>query len=102
MVNYWIDLQAPEKRFHVTKPKVSRPIASIQVLETDIWLTRRVGANRVLSIAWQRDNVGKHKGGLDADVLVTGSIIHVYYLDEPIKTALQDNKKEVRKKNAPA
>jgi hypothetical protein len=44
--------------------------------------------------------VGRHKAGLDVDVLVTDSMIHIYYKEELLKTALRSNNKEVRKKHA--
>jgi hypothetical protein len=54
----------------------------------------------VYSIAWQQISIGRHKAGLDVDVLVTDSMIHIYYKEELLKTALRSNSKEVRKKHA--
>jgi hypothetical protein len=63
-------------------------------------VARRIGANGVISIAWQQISIGKHKAGLDVDVLVTDSMVHIYYKEELLKTALRSNSKEVRKKRA--
>jgi hypothetical protein len=63
-------------------------------------VARRIGANGVISIAQQQISVGRHKAGLDVDVLVTDPMIHIYYKEELLKTALRSNSKEVRKKHA--
>jgi hypothetical protein len=46
------------------------------------WLARCIGSNGVISIAWQQISVGRHKAGLDVDVLVSDSMIHTYYKEE--------------------
>jgi hypothetical protein len=63
-------------------------------------VARRIGADGVISIAWQQISIGKHKAGLDVDVRVTDSMVHIYYKEELLKTALRSNSKEVRKKRA--
>jgi len=62
------------------------------------WLARCIGGNGVICIAWQQISIGRHKAGLDVDVLVSDSMIHIYYKEELLKTALRSNSKEVRKK----
>jgi hypothetical protein len=61
-------------------------------------VARRISGNGVISIAWQQISIGRHKAGLDVNVLVSDSMIHIYYKEELLKTALRSNSKEVRKK----
>jgi hypothetical protein len=95
-----IGMNPPKKRFLVSAPVISRPIQVSDQIDTQTWVARRVGGNGAISIAWQQISVGKHKAGLDVDVLVTETMIHIYYKNELLKTALRNNSKEVRKKNA--
>jgi hypothetical protein len=67
-------------------------------------VARCIGGNGVICIAWQQISIGRHKAGLDVDVLVTDSMIHIYhqisYQEELLKTALRSNSKAARKKRA--
>jgi hypothetical protein len=60
-------------------------------------VTRRVSADGTIASAWQQISVGKHKAGLDVDVLLTETMIHIYLQSELLDTALRSNNKEVRK-----
>jgi hypothetical protein len=95
-----MDMAIPKDRFLTPAPIVSGVRASTPPASTGTWVARRIGANGVISIAWQQISVGRHKAGLDVDVLVTDSMIHIYYKEELLKTALRSNSKEVRKKHA--
>jgi hypothetical protein len=64
------------------------------------WITRRVGANGVISVAWQQSSVGKHSAGELVDVHVDGKLLQVWHRDELLKTIVRDEPKEVRKKRA--
>jgi hypothetical protein len=59
---------------------------------------RRICGNGVSCIDWQQISVGRHKAGLGIDVLVSDSMIHIFYNEELLKTALRSNSKEVRKR----
>ena len=64
------------------------------------WITRRVGANGVISVAWQQFSVGKHRAGELVDVYVDGKLLQVWHRDELLKTIVRTEPKEVRKKRA--
>ena len=87
-------------KFSVAAPVIREMNQSSSTLPQGTWVARRIGGNGVISIAWQQISVGKHRAGQDVDVLITDSMVHVYYKDELLKTALRSNSKEVRKKRA--
>ncbi len=95
-----IDKAIPRQRFLIPAPTISSARSSAESTSTGSWVARRIGGNGVISIAWQQICVGRHKAGLDVDVLVTDSMIHIYYKEELLKGALRSNSKEVRKKRA--
>ncbi len=95
-----MDMAIPKDRFLIPSPIVSSARSSTQPTSTGTWVARRIGGNGVICIAWQQISIGRHKAGLDVDVLVTDSMIHIYYKEELLKTALRSNSKEVRKKHA--
>jgi transposase InsO family protein len=64
------------------------------------WITRRVGGNGVISVAWQQFSVGKHRAGELVDVNVDGQLLQVWHRDELLKTIVRTDPKEVRKKRA--
>ena len=95
-----LDMNTPSIKFNVAAPIAKDP-SSLQALGPQgTWAARRIGGNGVISIAWQQISIGKHRAGQDVDVLITESMVHVYYKDELLKTALRSNSKEVRKKRA--
>jgi transposase InsO family protein len=64
------------------------------------WVTRRVAANGVISVAYQQISVGKHRAGVIVDVHLDGSLLQVWHRDELLKTIVRTDIKEVRKKRA--
>src|SRR3712207_7339897 len=44
----------------------------------DDWISRRVAANGVISVAWQQFSVGKHHSGDIVDVHVTDRLLEVW------------------------
>lgn len=64
------------------------------------WITRRVGGNGVISVAWQQFSVGKHRAGELVDVYVEAQLLQVWHRDELLKTIVRTEAKEVRKKRA--
>lgn len=65
------------------------------------WLSRRVGANGVVSIAWQQISVGKHRGGHNVDIHIEKEMVQIFDGSELIKSALRNRPGEViRKRNA--
>ena len=65
------------------------------------WISRRVGANGVVSIAWQQISVGKHRGGHNVDIHIEKEMVQIFDGSELIKSALRNRPGEViRKRNA--
>lgn len=95
-----LDMQTPSVKFNVSTPIPKDPSSIHALGPQGTWAARRIGGNGVISIAWQQISIGKHRAGQDVDVLITESMVHVYYKDELLKTALRSNSKEVRKKRA--
>ncbi len=95
-----MDMAIPRQRFLTASPTISKVRASTSPSSTGTWIARRIGGNGTICIAWQQISIGRHKAGLDVDVLVSDSMIHIYYKEELLKTALRSNSKEVRKKRA--
>jgi hypothetical protein len=48
-----IDMALPKDRFLVPSPTISSARSSAQPSSTGTWVARRIGANGVISIAWQ-------------------------------------------------
>ena len=95
-----VDMAIPKQRFLSPAPIVSTSRVSTESTSTGTWVARRIGGNGAICIAWQQISIGGHKAGLDVDVLVSDSMIHIYHKEELLKTALRSNSKEVRKKRA--
>jgi transposase InsO family protein len=95
-----LDMATPWSKFTVAAPVVRAESTTPNALPAGTWAARRIGGNGVISIAWQQISVGKHRAGQDVDVLITDQMVHIYYKDELLKTALRSNNKEVRKKHA--
>jgi len=98
-----VDMAIPAARFHANRAD-ARP-ADASALDgvdraSDDWISRRVSAVGVISVAWQQISVGKHRAGRTVDVHVGPDLLHIWDGPELIKTALRDNRKEVRKKRA--
>jgi transposase InsO family protein len=66
----------------------------------DGWISRRVAANGVVSVAWQQISCGKHRAGRRVDIQLDGPTLQIWDGDQLLKTVLRANRKEVRKKNA--
>jgi transposase InsO family protein len=66
----------------------------------DGWISRKVAATGIISVAWQQINCGKHRAGHRVDVHLDGPVMQVFDGEELLKTVLRDTTKEVRKKHA--
>ena len=78
----------------------SQPVID-EIRQGPDWISRRVGANGVVSIAWQQISVGKHRGGHNVDVHIQKEMVQIWDGSELIKSALRNRPGEViRKKNA--
>ncbi|HEX6194976.1 MAG TPA: IS481 family transposase [Jiangellaceae bacterium] len=99
-----LDMATPAERFHVES--TAAPQATQAAIEPrpdrtgDEWVSRRVGANGVVSVAWQQVSVGKHRAGANCDVHVDGDVLRFWIGPELVKTAARTSTREVRKKHA--
>jgi transposase InsO family protein len=64
------------------------------------WISRRISANGIISVAWQQISCGKHRAGHRVDIHLQGPVLQIFDGNELLKTVLRANGKEVRKKNA--
>jgi hypothetical protein len=96
-----LGMAAPSSRF--TPSDAGRPVdPSALVIERtgEGWISRRVAANGIVSVAWQQISCGKHRAGHRVDIQVHGPTLQIWDGEELIKTVLRANRKEVRKKHA--
>jgi len=66
----------------------------------DGWVSRRVGPNGIVCVAWQQVSIGKHRAGQLCDVLVTDQLLQVWIGAELLKTVTRTSTGKVRKKHA--
>ena len=52
----------------------------------DGWVSRRVGPNGIVCVAWQQVSVGKHRAGQLCDVLVTDQLLQFWIGHDLLKT----------------
>jgi transposase InsO family protein len=64
------------------------------------WVSRRVGPNGVVCVAWQQVSVGKYRGGENVDVYVDDKLMQIWSGPELLKTVTRTSTGPVRKKNA--
>lgn len=100
-----LKMASPAERFVVDRPATSPELALDRRAVTDErsgddWVTRRVGGNGAISVAWQVFSVGKHRGGEVVDVHVTENLLQVWSGNELIKTEVRTTKGGIRKKRA--
>lgn len=81
-----------------TRAVVEPPRAADRV--GDGWVSRKVGVNGIVCVAWQQVSVGKHRAGARCDVLVTEEVLQFWVGSELLKTVSRTSSGEVRKKNA--
>ena len=96
-----LGMATPAERFQNTSAAPTRPVVEPPPDRTGgEWVSRRVGGNGVVTVAWQQVSVGLHRAGARCDVHVDGDILRFWIGNELIKTAARTSSKEVRKKNA--
>ena len=64
------------------------------------WVSRKVGPNGIVCVAWQQVSVGKHRAGSRCDVWVTDQVLQFWIGAELVKTVTRTSTGEVRKKHA--
>ena len=81
------------------RPGRARP-ARAAARDGDGWVSRKVGRNGIVCVAWQQVSVGKHRAGSRCDVLVTDQLLQFWIGEELLKTVQRASPGEVRKKHA--
>jgi len=97
-----IGMATPVQRFDRARPADERA-ADLRAAEDrsgEDWVTRRVGANGVICVAYQQLSVGQHRGGEVVDVHLDGGLLQVWHRNELLKTIVRTDTREVRKKRA--
>lgn len=97
-----LNMDTPAARFRATAVN-ARPAddSALSAERTgEHWISRRVGGNGVVSVAWQQISVGKHRAGHDVDIHVGEKILQIWDGPELLKTAKRTSSGEVRKKRA--
>jgi transposase InsO family protein len=99
-----LDGATPAEKFHTppTETLLTTELGAVRRDRTGAaWVSRRVAANGVISVAWQQICVGGNHSGESVDVHVTDDLLQIWHGSELIKTvARAEPGKEVRKKNA--
>ncbi len=97
-----LGMATPAERF-VTTAGAGRPADDAALIADktgDEWISRKVVANGIVTVAWQQVSVGKHRAGRVVDIHLDGPTMQIWDGAELLKTVLRDNAKEVRKKKA--
>jgi transposase InsO family protein len=102
-----LDMHPPAARFWQRPVNPIEPLpATLAALDEtrcgDDWITRKVAANGVISVAWQTISVGKHRGGTRVDVHVTATLLEIWDANELVKTVVRTTEGDIRKKRAKA
>ena len=106
-----LDDQTPVSRYRVDRSEageVGPPAPTRSVVEPagagdrdgEGWVSRKVGPNGIVCVAWQQVSVGKYRAGARCDVLVTDQVLQFWVGSELLKTVERTSSGEVRKKNA--
>jgi transposase InsO family protein len=106
-----LSMATPADRFTTVDQDTSVPAGAADTRPVDTaalsadrtgqgWVSRRVCANGVVSVAWQQVSVGKHRAGENCDVFVTDQLLQFWVGDELLKTVTRTSTGEVRKKRA--
>jgi transposase InsO family protein len=98
-----LEMATPASRFAVRdRPRPSTDARQVTDRDRtgDTWVSRRVGANGVVCVAWQQVSVGKHYAGSACDVLVADELLQFWVGSALLKTVKRTSTGEVRKKRA--
>lgn len=97
------DMATPASLFHVSQGRPADASALDKIdRSSDDWVTRKVTAVGVITVAHQQISVGKQRAGRIVDVHIGPDLLHIWDGNDLLKTALRQGTKEVRKKNAAA
>jgi hypothetical protein len=97
--HYSLDMTAPAERFDTTaRTHDGEPVTADRT--GDEWVSRRVCANGVVSVACQQVSVGLHRAGARCDVHIDGDVLRFWIGNELVKTAARTSTNAIRKKHA--
>jgi transposase InsO family protein len=98
--HYSLDMTAPAERFG--DPAHAQYDGPVQATDRtgDEWVSRRVCANGVVSVACQQISVGVHRAGAHRDVHIDGDVLRFWIGNELVKTAARTSSNAIRKKHA--
>jgi len=93
----------PAERF-ATRAPATMPPPDLTALAPrrsgDNWVSRRVAANGIISVAWQQVSAGKHRAGEIIDVHVTSRVLELWSGNDLIKAVARTSEGGIRKKRA--
>ena len=93
-------MSAPVERFDAAaRAHDDDPVAGTD-RTGDEWVSRRVCANGVVSVACQQISVGLHRAGARCDVHIDGDVLRFWIGNELVKTAARTSTNAIRKKHA--
>jgi transposase InsO family protein len=98
-----LDMATPAQRFTPTPTPPPRSVTAGPTCAdrtNSEWVSRRVGTNGVVCVAWQQVSVGRHRAGQRCDVHVDGNLLRFWIGDDLVKTAARTSRGEVRNKRA--
>lgn len=93
-----LDMGTPASRFDADRGRPADASALDVSRAGSDWITRKVAANGIISVAWQEINLGKARAGRHVNVHIDGPRLQVFDGDELLQTVLRTSEKEVRKK----
>ncbi len=93
-----LDMATPATRFRMVPGRAADDSALISDRTGSDWVTRKIAANGIISVAWQEINCGKRRAGHLVDIHVDGRKLQIWDGDELLRTVLRTSDKEVRKK----
>jgi Integrase core domain len=98
--HYSLDMSAPAERFGgAAHAHRGGPVQATD-RTGDVWVSRRVCANGVVSVACQQISVGLHRAGARCDVRIDGDVLRFWIGSELVKTAARTSTNAIRKKHA--
>lgn len=93
-----LGMDTPASRFDADRGRPADASALDVSRAGSDWITRKVAANGIISVAWQEISVGKARAGRHVNVHVEGAHLQIWDGDELLRTVLRTSEKEVRKK----
>lgn len=98
--HYSLDMTTPAERFKAAgPPRADQPVQGFD-RTGDEWVSRRVCANGIVSVACQQISVGLHRAGARCDVHIDGDVLRFWIGNELVKTAARTSTNAIRKKHA--